>query len=254
MLEGKRALVTGAGSGLGQAIASHFAALGAFVIGSDVDAQGLKETQDLAAAGHFEGIHHDVTQPDDWQKVIGAAFESGSCDILVNNAGVADLTSFSNMTLERFQRSCAVNLLGPFAGSKLFIEAARKAFSEKPAYASIINITSIVVERMIPGACAYGTSKAALKNLTKALAVEMGRKGDFIRVNAVAPGPVRTSMTEGAADVPWDERDHSFLNLIPLQRYGEKEDVAKAAAYLASDASKFTTGATIHVSGGWSDL
>lgn len=254
MLEGKRALITGAGSGLGQSIAAHFAALGAFVIATDVDTQGLEDTQSLIASDHFEGVHHDVSAPNDWQRVIGAAFADAPCDILVNNAGVADLTSFSHMTLERFQRSCAVNLLGPFAGSKLFIEASRKAADGQPAYASIINITSIVVERMIPGACAYGTSKAALKNLTKALAVEMGRKGDFIRVNAVAPGPIRTPMTEGASDVPWEERDHSFLALIPQQRYGEPEEVAKAAAYLASDASKFTTGATIHVSGGWSDL
>ncbi|MEM7570601.1 MAG: SDR family oxidoreductase [Pseudomonadota bacterium] len=254
MLDGKRAIITGAASGIGREIATHFAQHGAYVIGTDLNEQGLEETRSALPQGHFEAIAHDVTNPDDWSKVISRAFGDAPCHVLVNNAGIADLASFSQMTLERFQRTNAINLLAPFAGSKMFIEAARKAASPEPAYASIINMTSVAAERVIPGSCAYSTSKGALKNLTKALAVEMGRKGDFIRVNAVAPGPVRTPMTEGVSDVPWEERDHSPLAVIPLQRHGQKSEIAKAVVHLASDKSKFTTGATIHVDGGWSDI
>ena len=253
MLEGKKAIVTGAGSGLGQSISVRLAAYGATVIGTDVNEDGQAETKALAGDA-FEALHHDVTKTQDWDAVFGAAFQEGICDILVNNAGIADMTTIPDMSLEQFRKSCAVNLLGPFAGTKAFIERVRAAAGGQPAQASIINITSVAVKKTFPIYTAYGPSKAALGNLTKALAVEMGRKGDFIRVNAIAPGPIRTPMTEGVDPTPWEERDHRMLQLIPLKRYGEKNDIAEAAAFLASERSKFMTGYTVPVDGGWSDI
>lgn len=255
-LEGKKAIITGAGSGFGRAMAHHFARAGANVVGTDIDADALENTGALLKQESlaFNGLTHDVTAVDGWDSVLNAAFEEGPCNILVNNAGIADLADFSSMTLEAFQKVCAVNIRGPFAGTKAFVERVRAAADNVPAKASIVNITSIAAKRSMPGFAAYGPSKAGLANLTKALAVELGLKGDFIRVNAVAPGPVRTPMTEGISDVPWDQRGHHVLRAIPLRRYGEIEEVAKAALYLASDRAKFVTGHTIPVDGGWGDI
>lgn len=255
-LKGKKALITGAGSGFGQAMCHLFASQGAHVIGTDVNAEGLAKTQALLEASDLQFDHqsHDVTDPGGWVTALDHAFEGAPCDILVNNAGVAKLSSFASMSLEDFQTVCSVNLLGPFAGCKLFVERARAASGDDPARASIVNITSVAIKRSLPAFAAYGPSKAGLGGLTKALAVELGLKGDFIRVNAVAPGPVRTPMTEGAVDAPWEERDHRIVKAIPLHRYGEIEEVAKAALYLASDRAKFVTGHTISVDGGWGDV
>lgn len=256
VLSGKRAIITGAASGFGQAMAHIFAQAGAEVVGTDVNQEGLAQTQALLADDgySFEGIEHDVTSPASWESAIKLAFVKRPCDILVNNAGVAKLERFSDMSLETFQAVCGVNILGPFAGTKLFVEQVRKAAGEGPARASIVNVTSIAAKKSLPVFTAYGPSKAGLANLTKALAVELGLKGDFIRVNAVAPGPVRTPMTEAAADLPWEERDHSIVKAIPMARYGEIKEVAKAALYLASDKAKFVTGHTIPVDGGWGDI
>lgn len=256
LLSGRRAIITGAASGFGRAMAHIFAQAGADVVGTDLNQDGLAETQALLADDGlpFEALEHDVTSPASWNTVIETAFQNGPCDILVNNAGVAKLQRFGEMSLETFQSVCNVNILGPFAGTKLFVEQVRAAAGEAPARASIVNITSIAAKKSLPVFTAYGPSKAGLANLTKALAVELGLKGDFIRVNAVAPGPVRTPMTEAAADLPWEERDHSLVKAIPIARYGEIEEVAKAALYLASDRAKFVTGHTIPVDGGWGDI
>lgn len=255
-LKGKKALITGAGSGFGQAMCHLFASEGAQIIGTDVHADGLSQTRALLEADglKFVGLEHDVTQPAAWAAALDEAFSGAPCDILVNNAGIAKLTSFADMSLKDFQSVCSVNILGPFAGCKLFVERARAAAGDAPARASIVNVTSVAIKRSLPSFTAYGPSKAGLGGLTKALAVELGFKGDFIRVNAVAPGPVRTPMTEGAIDAPWEERDHRIVKAIPLKRYGEIDEVAKAALYLASERAKFVTGHTISVDGGWGDV
>lgn len=254
-LSGKKAMITGAGSGLGQTIANVFARAGAHVVCTDRDEAGLKQTAAQLSAEGYECtvVVHDVTQEASWSHAIAKAFDDAPCDILVNNAGIVRFASLTSMSLDDFQAVCNVNILSPFAGTKLFVEALRKAADGAPAKGSIVNLTSVAVRHTFPGWAAYSSSKAALGNLTKALAVELGLKGDFIRVNAVAPGPVRTAMTEAVSETPWEERDHTILDGIPLHRYGEKEEVAKAALYLASDRAKFVTGYTLPVDGGWGD-
>ncbi|MEM6682026.1 MAG: SDR family oxidoreductase [Pseudomonadota bacterium] len=255
-LAGKTAFVTGAGSGFGRAISHAFARSGAAVFAADIDEAGLAETQAQAAASKLtlQTAALDVTDEASWDAALAHAFDGQSCDILVNNAGVAVIKSFSSMTLEDFQSVNSVNLIGAFMGAKAFIEKARAAAGDEAARGSIINISSVTAKRILPGFSAYATSKAALSNLTRALAVELGRKGDFFRVNAIAPGLARTAMTEGFDETPWDERDHSYLNTIPLSRYAQTQEVAKAALYLASERSKFVTGYILPVDGGLGDV
>lgn len=252
-LKGKVALITGAAKGIGQAIAEVFANEGATVILSDIDDQGCQQTaKQIGAAAHF--IHLDVQEESDWQKATDSIISQfAKLDILVNNAGI---TGFSeehrphdpeNASLEDWRFVHAVNLDGVFLGCKYGI----KSMKSNPG-SSIINISSRSGLVGIPGAAAYASSKAAVRNHTKTVALYCCEKGYPIRCNAILPAAILTPMWD--AMLGKGEAKKQAINIvsqdIPMKNMGEPEDVAYAALYLASNESKYITGTDLNIDGG----
>ncbi len=238
-LDGKTALVTGASGGIGAAIARTLHAQGATVALSGTRADAL----DALAAELGERAHpcpaelRDAAAPD--ALVAAAEAAAGPLDILVNNAGLTRDMLALRMKDEDWQAVLDVDLTAPFRLAR----AALKGMLRRRA-GRIIAIGSIVGTTGNPGQANYAAAKAGLAGMTKALAQEVGARG--ITVNMVAPGFVRTPMTEKL-----NEEQRKRLNdAIPLGRMGQPEDVAAAVAYLASDEAAWVTGATLHVNGG----
>lgn len=241
-LQGKAALVTGAGSGIGKAIALGFAREGARVMCADRNAAtaAASATEIRSAGGDAEGVTADVGIPADCQLQVDrtvAAF--GRLDILVNNAGVAFHRLFLDTTLEDWDRLLRVNLTGQFLTAQA---AARVMVAQKSG--RIINMGSISGQRGGTGRSAYGTAKAGLMQLTRVMAVELAPLG--ITVNAIAPGPIRTPITNHGP-----EQTKAYLDRIPAGDYGRAEHIAEAAIFLASDACQFIHGETLNVDGGF---
>jgi NAD(P)-dependent dehydrogenase (short-subunit alcohol dehydrogenase family) len=236
-LHGKVALVTGAASGIGAACAALLEARGAKVLGTDI----------VPGPGQFA---HDVTDEAAWDAAIAEVVaRHGRLDILVSNAGTADFGPVIDLDMAALRQQVRVHVEGAFLGMRAAVAQMRRQGT--PAHGSIILIASISGLKPIMQTTTYGTAKAAQINMARAVGVELGRKGDFIRVNAVCPGGTRTAMTEemfgGAAY--WDAPD-AFANL-PLKDYARPEDIAEQVAFLASDAASFITAAHHVVDGGW---
>jgi len=248
-LAGKAAFVTGAASGLGQAIAMRFAEEGARVALADRDTEGGERVATaIGAAGLF--LRLDVTQEAQWLAQLGrAAAAFGRLDILVNNAGIGPLGSIEKTTLEEWRGVHAVNLDGVFLGCKHGIPHLRAAGG-----GSIVNMSSIAGIIGTPTLAAYGASKAAVRQLTKSVALHCAQRRDGIRCNSIHPSFIETPMVEAmiaAAKAP--ERARAGLaSQVPLGRLGQAEEVAALALYLASDESRFVTGAEFVIDGGLS--
>jgi len=235
-LAGKVALVTGAASGIGAATKALFEAEGAQVLGTDIHAAG-----DLLA--------HDVTDEAQWEAAVGECVRRfGRLDILVSNAGTAQAGPIVDLDLAAFREQARVHVEGAFLGMKAAVAQMRRQGS--PATGSIISIASVAGLKPIMQTTAYGTAKAALINLTKAVGVELGRKGDLIRVNAVCPGGTKTAMTLAMFDESYWADRANFADL-PLKDYCRPGDIADACLYLASDDSEFLTASHLVVDGGW---
>jgi len=241
-LDGKVALVTGASSGLGVAIAQGLAEAGADVVLGARRVDKLEETKALveAAGRKALAVQTDVTDPDQCTAMVAAAVETfGKVNILVNNAGFGWAAPATRETPEQFRKVIDINLNGQYWMAQAFGRAATEG-------GSIINISSVLGLR--PGAipqAGYAASKAGLIGLTRDLAAQWtGRKG--IRVNAVAPGYFPTEMT--------DEMDSSEAEMVkmitPAGRLGEPYEIADAVVFLASAASSYITGITLPVDGG----
>jgi 3(or 17)beta-hydroxysteroid dehydrogenase len=248
-LAGKTAFITGAASGLGCAIARRFAQEGARVALADID-----ETAGRAAATEIGGaaifIAHDVTSEASWIESLAKAAESlGRLDILVNNAGIGTWGTIERTTLEEWRRVHAVNLDGVFLGCKHGIPHLRAAGG-----GSIVNLSSIAGIVGTPTLSAYGSSKGAVRQLTKSVALHCAGRKDGIRCNSIHPAFIATPMLESMiADSRSPERTRGALaTQIPLGRVGEAEEVAGLALYLASDESRFVTGAEFVIDGGLS--
>ncbi|WNG15445.1 SDR family NAD(P)-dependent oxidoreductase [Cystobacter fuscus] len=233
-VEGRTAIVTGGGKGMGAATVRLLAAEGANVIAADVDiASAEKLASELGPKVTAATL--DVRSPESWSAVVdGAERRFGTVDILVNNAGIADPGELKDWDLARMQRMLDVNLIGVFNGVQAVAPGMRKL-----KRGSIVNIGSVGGFQGIPRMSGYVVAKWGVRGLTKTAALELGPYG--IRVNAVHPGQTRTPMT---ADVVFDTSG------IALGRVGEPEDIARAVLFFASDDSSFVTGAELAVDGG----
>lgn len=241
---GKTALVTGAGTGIGRAIALELARAGAAVVLSGRRPEPLGAVQqEVAALGGSAHVHPaDVSDPDQAAKLVAAAKESlGRIDILVNNAGRPYDTLILRMKWEALDDALAVNLKSMFY---LSAAAGKVMLSQKSG--SIVNITSVVALTGNAGQSAYVAAKAGVIGLTKSLAQEFGTRN--IRVNAVAPGFIETEMTASLSAALKDQ----YQQRIPLRRFGSVAEVAKVVSFLASDDAAYVTGQVIAVDGGLS--
>jgi NAD(P)-dependent dehydrogenase (short-subunit alcohol dehydrogenase family) len=246
-LEGKTALITGAAAGIGRETALLFAAEGAAVVAVDVNDVGGAETVELveSAGGRAVYVHADVSSADQSAEMIRVAEESfGRLDILFNNAGIMDSADGDAVetTEDVWERTLAINLRGVFLGCKFGIPALRRAGG-----GSIINTASFVA---LMGAAtpqiAYTASKGGVLAMTRELAIVHAREN--IRVNALCPGPLRTELLMNFLDT--EEKKTRRLVHVPMGRFGEAKEMAKAALYLASDDSSYVTGSEFVVDGG----
>jgi len=241
-LQGKTALVTGAGQGIGKTIALELARHGADIIIADINEAALNEVvREIEGLGRQAlPLKVNVTSLAECDEMIKKAQEKfGRIDILVNNAGITRDTVLLRMKEEQWDQVIAVNLKGTFNCTKAAI---RSMFKNK--YGRIINISSVTGAMGNPGQANYSASKAAVMGFTKAVAREYAHCG--ITVNAVAPGFIRTAMTDA---IPEKERE-AMINMIPAKQLGTPEDVANLVCFLASDIAGYITGQVIHINGG----
>jgi 3-oxoacyl-[acyl-carrier protein] reductase len=245
-LQGKVALVTGASKGIGAAIARELAARGASVAvnysGSKAAAE--KVVADIqAAGGKAIAVQANVSEPSTIQPLIDAVVtQFGPIDILVNNAGIYEFGALEAITPEHFHKQFNINVLGLL----LVTQAAVAKFN--PAGGSIINIGSVVGKMSFPNAAVYSATKGAVDSITVSLSKELGAKK--IRVNALNPGVVETEGTHAAGFIGTDFEKQAGAE-TPLGRIGQPQDIATAAAFLASSDSGWLSGQTIYASGGY---
>lgn len=243
MLEGKIAVVTGASRGIGRAIALELASRGAFIIvnynGSKDRAEGVKKEIE-EAGGQAEIYQCNVSDFEACQAFIQDVIKTyGRLDILVNNAGITRDGLLMKMSEEDFDKVVQTNLKGTFNTIRF---ASRQMLRQRSG--RIINMSSVVGIAGNAGQANYAASKAGVIGLTKAVARELASRG--ITVNAIAPGFIETEMTA----VLSDKVKEASVAQIPLGRFGKPEDIARTAAFLASDDAAYITGQVIQVDGG----
>ena len=243
-LSGKHALITGAGRGIGRAIARVFVREGAAVAVADIDANLARDAANELErqGGRAVAIEADVANPASIRAMIESVLSAfGRIDILVNNAGIGGNTPFLETSLEEWERILRVNLTGAF----LVAQAAAREMV-KAGGGRVINIASLSGQRGGTGRAAYGAAKAGLDLLTRVMAVELAEHG--INVNSIAPGPIETEMAKFAHDAATRA---AYERLVPMHRYGSPEEIADAALFLASDESRYVHGHTLNVDGGF---
>jgi NAD(P)-dependent dehydrogenase (short-subunit alcohol dehydrogenase family) len=241
-LDGKVALVTGAGSGIGWATAKLFAAAGARVV--CVDVSGAEADTADAIGDAAIAVHADVTSAADAQRMVGVAVEQfGALDVLFNNAGVgAPAAKLADTDEDVFDRLVAVNLKGVFLGMKFAIPALLRADR-----AAIINTASASGLVGWKGLACYSAAKAGVVQMTKSAALDYARTG--LRINAICPGMTYTGRAGAAPDAEIPTGTHLPT---PMARWGDPAELAAAALFLATDDASFITGAALPVDGGYS--
>jgi 3alpha(or 20beta)-hydroxysteroid dehydrogenase len=236
-LDGKVAIITGGARGQGAAEARLFVAEGAKVLIGDVlDDEGRAVAAELGHAAVY--VHLDVTDEAQWAAAVALAEERfGPVDVLVNNAGILLFQALDTTERADFDRVLQVNVTGVFLGMKAVAPSMDSAGG-----GSIVNISSTAGLQGLPRLGAYVASKWAVRGLTKSAAIDLGHRG--IRVNSVHPGGIDTPMLRGTSP------DAPFYKRLPVPRMGTPEEAARAVLFLASDESRYTTGAELAVDGG----
>jgi glucose 1-dehydrogenase/3-oxoacyl-[acyl-carrier protein] reductase len=246
-LQGKKALVTGAGRGIGRGIAEVFADEGADVVVNDVG--DAKPAEDVVAALRAKGRKAvsaiaDVSKRAEVEAMIDKAWkEMGGLDILVNNAGIETIVPFLELTDDQWTRLVDINLRGPWLVSQVFC---KRAIAEGRKGA-IVNIGSIQAGKVLPGRTHYAPAKLALEALTRNMSAEVTPQG--IRVNCVHPGLIDTPMTSWVMNAP--DILPQVLAQISLGRAGVPREIGNVVAFLASDEAGYLTGQSVYVDGGW---
>ncbi|MEO6982660.1 MAG: glucose 1-dehydrogenase [Edaphobacter sp.] len=245
-LTGKVAIVTGSGSGIGQAIAIRFASEGATVVvdyRNHIDQANETKTKAEAAGGKAILVQADVSKLADTQNLVDETYKQlGRCDILVNNAGIEKEAAFWDVTEADYDAVLNVNLKGAFFLTQAFVRRLRDA--KQPG--RVINISSVHEDMVFPHFSTYCASKGGMRMLMRDIAVELGPLG--ITVNNIAPGAIATPIN---AKMMADKSElDALLANIPLGRMGTPEEVAGVALFLASDDGAYTTGSTYIVDGG----
>ncbi|NNA14889.1 3-oxoacyl-ACP reductase FabG [Pseudomonas lundensis] len=235
----KVAFVTGAGQGMGRAIVRHFAEQGAHVVAADINLEAARQTIE-GLGDNAMAVDCNVADSDSVATAMAAVYARfGRFDVLVNNAGIGSIDAFADTPDEHWQRVIGVNLTGPFFCSREAVKLMFKAAT--PGVVINISSTAAITGE---GPSHYCAAKAGVMGLTRSMARELAGQG--IRVNTIVPGPTNTPMM---ADIP-DDWMHSMLKAIPLGRMGETEEIARVAAFLASDDASFITGQNLAVNGG----
>ncbi|MFE6977648.1 SDR family NAD(P)-dependent oxidoreductase [Streptomyces sp. NPDC057682] len=242
-LTGRSAFVTGAAGGIGRATAVLLAEAGAAVHCADLDEKGLRETLELITAAGGEAHLHplDVT---DRNRVRAAVAAAGDLDVLAAVAGIMHSSTVLETADEDLDRVLAVN----FKGVLYACQEVARTLVARGAPGSLITMASGAVDSAGPGLLCYSAAKAAVVQLTKTLATELGPHG--IRVNAVAPGWIRTPMTARHDSEQQHRAEATMARVAPLGRVGEPDEVAHTVLHLASDASSFMTGQILRPNGG----
>ncbi|MEO8158879.1 MAG: 3-oxoacyl-ACP reductase family protein [Betaproteobacteria bacterium] len=248
MAEGRVALVTGGSRGIGRAIVELLAARGMRVLFTYASRKGdaaAVESAVAATGGQARKLRADVADATSAQTVVQAALDAfGRIDVLVNNAGthLPDV-SIADTSAQDWDRVLRVNLYGTFHMVQAVLPHMRASKG-----GNIVNLSSNITSRFAARNCAYTVSKVGVEALTRILSKEEGCNG--IRVNAVAPGPIRTDMLEETMIKIGPERAAAFIKSVPLGRKGEPGEIAEAVAFLVSDAASYMTGQIVFVNGG----
>ena len=238
-LSGQTALITGGTAGIGLACAELMAREGDSVI---ITGRNEKRGKDAAAAidGDVRFIQADLSDIDSVQSLVRQA---GDVDVLVNNAASFPAALTVEQGLASFEKTFDTNVRGTY-----FLAAGLLPGMLERGHGSIVNITTMVAGKGVPGAGAYSASKAAVESLTRTWAAEFGSRG--VRVNSVAPGPTKTEGVEAE----WGETNEELGRTLPLGRTAQPDEIANAVLFLASPRSSFITGSTLHADGGGSAI
>jgi NAD(P)-dependent dehydrogenase (short-subunit alcohol dehydrogenase family) len=260
-IEGKVALVTGAGSGIGRATSAALAKAGAKVVATDVDLAAAKETAAAIAGlgGVADALDLDVADEESWRRAIGwTERRHGALHFLVNNAGLCISASVLEMDLATWRRQNAVNLDGVFLGVRTALPLITASGG-----GSIVNISSVAGLQGVPGLTGYCASKGGVRLFTKAAALEFARARNNVRVNSIHPGTIETPIwvkmrhggvmpdaSSNSVEEEMRETRERSARITPLGVAGAPEDIAGGVVYLCSDAARFVTGSELVIDGG----
>jgi NAD(P)-dependent dehydrogenase (short-subunit alcohol dehydrogenase family) len=245
-VEGKVAIVTGGAHGIGRATARMLAEEGARVAVTDLDAEAGPEAAEAIteAGGEALFLEHDVTSEDDWARVVREVTDTyGPPDVLVNNAGIYRIEPIEETSVEDWRTLMDVNVTGVFLGLKHCTPPMREQ-----GRGSVINLSSVAGLVGVANHTCYGASKGAVRTMTKDAAIELAEDG--VRVNSVHPAYIDTQMADYGAEAQ-DATKEELDAMHPIGHMGEPDDVAYAVLYLASEESKFMTGAELVLDGGF---
>lgn len=248
-MKAKTVIITGAGSGLGKAMAIAFASEGYNIVLSDINESSINELLNEIMSSGGQAISHvaDVSDYSQMEQLVESAVKKfGALDVIVNNAGIGPkrMLPTGDSTLDDWDRVIAVNQTGVFYGMKLALQQMMKQGS-----GNIINIASLAGLKASGNNISYAASKFAVVGMTKAAALEYGRKN--IRINAICPGYTQSALLESMFRFK-PELEEALKKMIPFKRYGKASEIADAAVWLASEKSSYITGQTITLDGGLS--